>query len=454
MERIASGGMGDVWQAHDALLERTVAVKMLKPEYAGNAEFRLRMRREARHVAGLNHPGIARMYDYGEEPQPYLVMEFVDGEALSTMLTREGALDSRRTASFVAQTAEALACAHERRIVHRDVKPDNLLVTGDGVIKVTDFGLALAADGVAITQAGTFMGTPRYASPEQVTGKPATASSDLYALGLVAYECLTGAPPFQGGPVAVALANRDKPLPTMPARVPEPMRRLVIALTAKDPAQRPAGAALVADWARQLAADPEADVVPLPGVATVSMAVLGSSGVGSEKVGVTSGPEAALLDTVGAGEGTLPPGAAAGAGGDAGGGASATRGAGSGMRKRMLVWSGIAAAVLLAGGLGWLLRPSAQSAPSAPVIAHSSAPRGSQSPSIRMVTMPPVVRVTAGPQTGPGTVVTPRPTSATSTNGAPVTPAPPKSQGNGKGHKKGKGNGNGNGNGNGKGHGH
>jgi eukaryotic-like serine/threonine-protein kinase len=390
VERVASGGMGDVWLAEDAVLRRPVAIKLLKPEFAGNAEFRLRLRREARHVAGLSHPGIACMYDYGEDPQPYLVMEFVAGEPLSAVLSREGALSPRRTASIVAQTASALACAHARRIVHRDIKPDNLLVADDGVVKVTDFGIALAADGVAITQTGTFMGTPRYASPEQVVGRSATPSSDLYALGLVAYECLTGAPPFEGGAIALALAHRDRLLPALPDQVPQPLRRLVAALTAKDPGDRPEGAATVAAWAGQLAEDPEADVVP----------ELHPSEV------VTEDPQ-----TPGTPPPTVPPGVAA-------------EGPARGRRLRPLVWSGVAAAVLLAGGGGWLLRPSN---PPPPVSSHLSPPR-STAPS--PVTLPPVVRFTAAPARPADT--TRKPTSTK----APL-PVPPKQHpGKAKGHHK------------------
>src|SRR3954469_2604157 len=167
-QRIAVGGMGEVWQASDVLLGRRVAVKVLKPEYAADAHFVERFRNEARHTAALSHPGIANVFDYGEiGDMAYLVMELVAGEPLSALLAREGPLDAARTLDIVGQAALALQAAHDLGVVHRDVKPGNLLVRPDGVVKVTDFGIARATDAAPLTQTGLLVGTAGYLSPEQ-----------------------------------------------------------------------------------------------------------------------------------------------------------------------------------------------------------------------------------------------------------------------------------------------
>jgi len=246
-ERIAVGGMGEVWRGLDMLLGRPVAVKCLKPEYVGHPEFSERFRAEARHAAGLSHPGIASVYDYGEqtspEPAAWLVMELVDGEPLSALLRREGALPPARALDIVGQAALALGAAHAAGVVHRDVKPGNLMVRPDGVVKVTDFGIARAVDAVPLTRTGTVLGTAYYLSPEQASGRPVTPASDVYSLGAVAYECLAGRRPFPGdNPIAVATAHvRDTP-PPLPAEIPEPVRELVLRALEKDPARRPQNA--------------------------------------------------------------------------------------------------------------------------------------------------------------------------------------------------------------------
>jgi serine/threonine protein kinase len=246
-ERIAVGGMGEVWRGLDTLLGRPVAVKCLKPEYVGHPEFSERFRAEARHAAGLSHPGIASVYDYGEqtspEPAAWLVMELVEGEPLSALLHREGALDPAQALDIVGQAAMALSAAHVAGVVHRDVKPGNLLVRPDGVVKVTDFGIARAVDAVPITRTGTVMGTAYYLSPEQASGRPVTFASDVYSLGAVAYECLAGRRPFPGdNPLAVASAHVSEPPPPLPVEIPQPVRDLVLRALEKDPAQRPQNA--------------------------------------------------------------------------------------------------------------------------------------------------------------------------------------------------------------------
>ena len=240
VERIAVGGMGEVWRADDLLLRRPVAVKTLKPEFVDDEDFRARFRAEARHAARLGHPGIASVYDFGEAPgRAWLVMELVDGEPLSSLLRREGTLSVDRTLDLVAQTAAALQAAHDGGVVHRDVKPGNLLVRPDGVLKVTDFGIASATDAVPLTGTGLVIGTAYYLSPEQARGRSGSPASDTYGLGVVAYECLTGSRPFPGdNPVAVALAHVQDPVPPLPSEVPAPVRALVQRALAKDPQDR------------------------------------------------------------------------------------------------------------------------------------------------------------------------------------------------------------------------
>src|SRR3954466_10648583 len=236
--------MGEVWCAEDLVLGRSVAVKVLREEHAGDPTFRRRFREEAQHAAMLVHPNVAQVFDFGEgdeeagEP-PYLVMELIRGEPLSTVLEREGPLDAERTWSIVGQTASALSAAHAAGIVHRDIKPGNILLCADGTVKVTDFGIARAAGSSAVTTAGTLLGTPHYISPEQVNGDNITAASDFYALGAVAYECLTGSRLYDGDAMSVMLAHRNDPPPTLPDGIPAGLRDLVMALLDKDPSQRP-----------------------------------------------------------------------------------------------------------------------------------------------------------------------------------------------------------------------
>jgi serine/threonine protein kinase len=249
--RIAIGGMGEVWKAKDLILGRIVAIKVLKEEYTGDPGFLQRFRAEARHTALLNHVGIANVFDYGEEEgSAYLVMELVPGQPLSSIIEHEQVLSPDRTLSMIAQTARALAVAHAQGLVHRDIKPGNLLITPEGRVKVTDFGIARLADQVPLTQTGQVMGTAQYLAPEQATGQTATGASDIYSLGVIGYECLTGHRPFSGeSQIAIALAQVNDAPPPLPDTLPKPVRALLMSMLAKDPKNRPANAIKLAEAA-------------------------------------------------------------------------------------------------------------------------------------------------------------------------------------------------------------
>ncbi|WP_159500939.1 serine/threonine-protein kinase [Microbacterium sp. 18062] len=268
--RIAIGGMGEVWEATDHVIGRTVAIKILKDEYMGDPGFLERFRAEARHAALVNHEGIASVFDYGEENgSAFLVMELVPGEALSTILERDGSLSTDKTLDIVAQTASALQAAHAAGLVHRDIKPGNLLITPDGRVKITDFGIARIADQVPLTATGQVMGTVQYLSPEQASGHPASPATDTYSLGIVAYESLAGKRPFTGeSQVAIAMAQINEQPPPLPPTVAAPVQNLVMAMIAKKPEDRPASSAAVARAATALRrGDVAAAAAAVPAVA-------------------------------------------------------------------------------------------------------------------------------------------------------------------------------------------
>ncbi|SBT53502.1 serine/threonine-protein kinase [Micromonospora narathiwatensis] len=252
-ERIASGGMGDVWRGTDQVLGRTVAVKSLLPALLDEPGFAERFRGEARTMATINHPGVVDVYDFGSDQQiAFLVMEYVEGDALSSTLSRVGRLTPARTMALLAQAADALHAAHEKGIVHRDVKPGNLLVRPNGTLVLTDFGIARSDLVGQLTAAGSVLGTASYISPEQATGAVATPASDVYALGVVAYQCLAGRRPFEGdNPLEIAMKHvRETPRP-LPADIPPPVKAIVERALAKDPAARWPSAAALASVARQ-----------------------------------------------------------------------------------------------------------------------------------------------------------------------------------------------------------
>jgi serine/threonine-protein kinase len=241
----------------------------------GDPGFLERFRAEARHAALVNHEGIASVFDYGEENgSAYLVMELVPGEALSTVLERDGALSADKTLDIVAQTASALQAAHAAGLVHRDIKPGNLLITPDGRVKITDFGIARIADQVPLTATGQVMGTVQYLSPEQASGHPASPATDTYSLGIVAYECLAGKRPFTGeSQVAIAMAQINEQPPPLPPTVPIPVQNLVMAMIAKKPADRPSSSATVARAAQALRrGDLNSAAIAVPAIATGGIA--------------------------------------------------------------------------------------------------------------------------------------------------------------------------------------
>ena len=246
--RVASGGMADVWAAEDDVLRRMVALKVMRPDPDHEELFALRFRDEALHSAGLIHTNIATLFDYGEDDGlAFLVMELVDGKPLSQLIREHGRLPADKVRSVLGQCALALGVAHAAKLVHRDVKPANILVREDGLVKLTDFGIARAADASGHTRAGDLLGTPSYISPEQALGRPATGASDLYALGVVGHEMLSGAKPFdKPTPIATAMSHIHEPPPPLPADVPEVLAGVIEDLLAKDPTQRPDNARAVA----------------------------------------------------------------------------------------------------------------------------------------------------------------------------------------------------------------
>jgi serine/threonine-protein kinase len=279
-EPVASGGAGQVWRAMDLVLERMVAVKLLRPGAASDPEARARFRAEACNASRLSDPGVAQVYDYGEDgspDRPFLVMELVDGPSLAEVLAG-GALGPGQTMDLVAQVATGLHAAHSAGIVHRDIKPANLLITADGQVKITDFGIASVARDTPLTSAGVLVGTPAYLAPERAAGKAATTASDLYSLGVVGYECLTGAPPFHGPALEVAKSHVRTPFPALPVTVPAEVGALIAALTAKDPAARPGSAREVAEQAGRLRA---AERITSPGAISALPAASASPAAGA-----------------------------------------------------------------------------------------------------------------------------------------------------------------------------
>ncbi|MCU1531493.1 MAG: serine/threonine-protein kinase, partial [Arthrobacter sp.] len=321
------------------ILGRIVAIKVLKEEYTGDPGFLQRFRAEARHTALLNHVGIANVFDYGEEEgSGYLVMELVPGQPLSSIIEHEQVLSPDRTLSMISQTGRALAVAHAQGLVHRDIKPGNLLITPEGRVKVTDFGIARLADQVPLTQTGQVMGTAQYLAPEQATGQTATGASDIYSLGVIGYECLTGHRPFSGeSQIAIALAQVNDAPPPLPDTLPRPVRALLMSMLAKDPKNRPANAIKLAEAADAIRnGDIAAAHAAVPGMLLFEAAtgpITAPVDVPSEATRVMA--SSAAEDTSTSATSALPVVGAAGAGAAAGLAAGAAAASGYGARNAL-----------------------------------------------------------------------------------------------------------------------
>jgi serine/threonine-protein kinase len=450
-DRIAAGGMGEVWRAADLLLGRAVAVKLLRPAYCQDESGLARFRAEAKYAGSLSHPNIAQVYDYwgGDPPgQPYLVMELVDGPSLAATLAA-GPLAPGRALEIIGQAAAGLQAAHAAGLVHRDIKPGNLLLSQDGQVKIADFGIAHAVGSAPVTRTGELIGTPAYLSPEQVSGRQATPAADLYALGIVAYQCLTGEVPFTGEPLAVALAQQEASLPPLPPSVPPAVAALVTDLTAKDPRARPATAEDVAGRAEYLRA-----------------ALAGEAGPGAEAV--LAGSTALAGDAARAGDAATYPGFPAAvpatavdmpaAGGPPAGGPGAGLGSPAGPPRRRFgslpgrpalpAWLSPRAALALAGVAvlaltGWLVAslpgqaahrhpaPPPAARPSGPATGSAAIPSSPAGPSTaatpahgnRGHAASPSPAGSPSASTGPAPTPSAPPTPAPSPSGQP-TPAP------------------------------
>jgi serine/threonine protein kinase len=420
---IATGGMGEVWRGTDLAIDRRVAIKVLRPEHEDDEEGLVRFRAEAHHAGSLSHPNIAQVFDYGEPvpPEPgYLVMELVEGLSLTRILD-DGPLPPEDVMDIVAQSARGLAAAHRTGLVHRDIKPGNLLLRSDGLVKITDFGIAHADGQTTFTQPGMLIGTPAYLAPERVSGGPATPAGDLYALGVVAHQCLTGHVPFAGEALAVALAHLDRGLPALPPSVPPGVAALVTYLTRKDPAARPPSAwdvALRAEHLRVLLSSPEA--LSRHGTAAAPLAVPGAEGAvlaGAALAG--AGPDPARAEAPADRTQTPPRG-----------GRPRSRGSRRAPGRTSLPARGALAATGLAaiGFIAWTLATlPGQAGANSPAVAPPAATRSS-TPSVLPRQSPLAATGNAGTSGGKGVVAqaaaTPQPSSS-STRPAPSSPAAP-----------------------------
>ena len=269
-EMLGSGGMARVYRARDRLLDREVAAKILHAHFADDPEYLARFRREARAAAALNHPNVVAVYDTGEDDGTrYIVMEFVEGRTLEDALREEGPLAPERAAEIASEICAGLHAAHESGLVHRDIKPANVMLAERGHVKVMDFGIARATTSDTVTSTHLVMGTARYLSPEQARGERVDRRSDLYSLGIVMHELLTGTAPFQGdNPLAVATRHLTEPPPALPPAVPPTLGRAVMRALEKDPADRFDDARTMGAAIAGLAAEPGTGTAVLATAAT------------------------------------------------------------------------------------------------------------------------------------------------------------------------------------------
>jgi serine/threonine protein kinase len=271
---LGKGGMATVELARDAQLGRKVAIKRLFASLVDDGTFRARFLREARLAAGLSHPNLVAVYDAGEEGGvPYIVMEYVEGETLAELMRRTGPLAPDRAVQILLQVCAGLEHAHAAGLIHRDIKPQNLLIRHDGVVKVADFGIARTLQATQLTQAGTVLGTAAYLAPEQAAAQPVTAAADIYSLGAVSYELLTGRTPYEFDSLAdLAIAQRQPPPPIDGA--PPELEQAVVRALAFRPEERPESAAA---FARELGQDESTaatEVTPRPRTTQVSRRAL------------------------------------------------------------------------------------------------------------------------------------------------------------------------------------
>ncbi|MGW4475677.1 serine/threonine-protein kinase [Nonomuraea sp. NPDC004354] len=307
--RIGAGGMGEVWRGEDIVLARTVAVKVLLPGRTDDPGFVARFQGEARAMATINHSGVVDVYDYGVHQVAgagatvYLVMKFVDGEPLDRLLQRLGRIAPDQAMELIAQAAGALQAVHDQGIVHRDVKPGNLMVQRDGTLVLTDFGIARQDVANRLTDAGMVLGTAAYCAPEQAEGAPVTPAVDIYALGVVAYECLAGIRPFDGdSPVTIALKHIREAPPPLPADIPPAVRSVVERALSKDPARRwPSGAAMAAAARQAVRAPHAAPPVspPPPSLTDLPAAHQGAPATPSPATGAIPPPDQSTVATQG-----------------------------------------------------------------------------------------------------------------------------------------------------------
>ncbi|MFC6286994.1 serine/threonine-protein kinase [Nocardioides sp. GCM10027113] len=411
--RIATGGMGEVWRGTDTALGREVAVKLLKAEYADHPTFRSRFETEAQHAASLHHPGVASVFDVGEATptdgsgvhRPYLVMELVDGQPLSALLRPGQPLDTEATRDLMAQAADAIGAAHAAGIVHRDVKPANLLVTPDRTVKITDFGIARATEGMALTETGQVMGTPQYLSPEQAQGGTATPASDVYSLGVVAFECLAGERPFVAETaVATALMHLREPVPDLPSHVPADLAAVVRRAMSKSPEDRFPDATAFAAALR----DPS----------SVAGAAAAAAGAGAAAAGAAAAePATQVMGSVPpTGATTVAPAAATGPSGPTSGGPG----------KRLWLWLLLAAAVVAAVVLLVVLAggDDEEPDPTEPTTSERERPRQTEEPTQEPTEQPTEEPTTEEPTESPSPTPTEEPTTEAPTETPTESPSP------------------------------